>query len=73
MSKGERGAELTENGVYQSKARASLKYNKTKKKIMVRMDEQAKEQLDKYAADHRMSLNELVLKALEEKTGLDLL
>lgn len=72
MAKGDKGAKLTEGGVYQSRAEASIRYNQKKKRIMVRMNEEAGKKLDQYAADHNISLNELILQSLEEKTGLDL-
>lgn len=72
MAKGDKGAKLTEGGAYQSRADASIRYNQKKKRIMVRMNEEAGKKLDQYAADHNVSLNELILQALEERTGLDL-
>lgn len=72
MAKGDKGAKLTEGGAYQSRADASIRYNQKKKRIMVRMNEEAGKRLDQYAADHNVSLNELILQALEERTGLDL-
>ena len=72
MAKGDKLAKLTEGGTYQSRADASNRYNQKKKRIMVRMNEEAGKRLDQYAADHNVSLNELILQALEERTGLDL-
>lgn len=72
MAKGDKGAKLTEGGAYQSRADASIRYNQKKKRIMVRMNEEAGKRLDQYAADHNVSLNELILQSLEEKTGMDL-
>lgn len=72
MSKGDKGAKLTDSGAYKSRAEASIRYNQKKKRIMVRMNEEAGNRLDQYAADHNVSLNELILQSLEEKTGMDL-
>lgn len=72
MSIGDKGAKLTEGGAYKSRADASIRYNQKKKRIMVRMNEEAGKRLDQYAADHKISLNELILQALEAKTGIDL-
>ena len=72
MSIGDKGAKLTERGADKSRAEASIRYNQKKKRIMVRMNEEAGKKIDEYAADHNVSLNELILQALEEKTGLDL-
>ena len=72
MSIGDKGAKLTERGADKSRAEASIRDNQKKKRIMVRMNEEAGKKIDEYAADHNVSLNELILQALEEKTGLDL-
>lgn len=72
MSIGDKGAKLTDSGAYKSRAEASIRYNQKKKRIMVRMNEEAGKKLDQYAADHNVSLNELILQSLEEKTGMDL-
>lgn len=72
MSIGDKGAKLTESGAYKSRAEASIRYNQKKKRILVRMNEDAGEKIVQYAADHKLSLNELILQSLEEKTGLDL-
>ena len=72
MATGDKGAKLTDSGTYKSRAAASIRYNQKKKRIMVRMNEEAGKKLDQYAADHNVSLNELILQALEERTGLDL-
>ena len=72
MSIGDKGAKLTESGAYKSRAEASVRYNQKKKRILVRMDEDAGEKVVQYAANHKLSLNELILQALEEKTGMDL-
>lgn len=72
MATGDKGAKLTASGAYKSRAEASIRYNQKKKRIMVRMNEEAGKKLDQYAADHNVSLNELILQALEEKTGLHL-
>lgn len=72
MSIGDKGAKLTDSGAYKSRAEASIRYNQKKKRIMVRMNEEAGKKIDEYAAKHNISLNELILQALEERTGLDL-
>ena len=47
MSVGDKGAKLTESGAYKSRAEASIRYNQKKKRIMVRMTEEAGKKLDR--------------------------
>ena len=72
MAKGDRGGKVTAGGTYEAQLECIKKYDSKKKKIMLRLNEAAKIKLDRYADRHAISLNELILQALEEKTGLHL-
>ena len=71
-AKGSRGAKLSPSGVYMSNIKAQQDYEKKMKQITVRVSASGKEQLDEYAKAHSISINELILSLLEEKTGIHL-
>lgn len=69
-AKGSRGAQLAPNGEYMSNIKARQEYEKKIKQVKVRVSASGKEQLDEYAKAHNISVNELILSLLEEKTGI---
>ena len=67
-----RRAMLSPEEKFQNHIEAQQRYEEKMKQITVRVSASGKEQLDEYARAHAISVNELILSLLEEKTGIHL-